>query len=178
MLILRVHLVIEYLIVGLFFHFIIKNKIIKALIIFTVLPFIFYTYFDYMKFGNKLFGTLPTLIEFIFFILIIIVYFFEKMKTISVASSFSLNSIHFWISVGLFLYFTGNFFYFLFVENSKHANQSLKDQLNIIYSSVTIIKNIILGLAFVNNQNDEYNKASIDFPGDSSWDPVHQQIKT
>lgn len=175
MLLLRAHLIIEYIIVGLFFFLIVKNKTIKSSLFFSIIPFLCYNFYDYFNNGSGLFGTLPTLIEFIVFIFIIIVYFFEKMNT--TLDAFSQYSIHFWICVGLFVYFTGNFFYILLVENSKHSDQSIKNQLNVIYSSVTIVKNIILGLAFLNKENDEDSSPNIEFPEDTSWGAIHQPIK-
>ena len=175
MLLLRAHLIIEYVIAAYFFFLIVKSKIIKFILIISIVPFFVFNLFDYIKNGSSLFGTIPTLIEFIVFIFIIIVYFFEKMKISPY--SFSQYSIHFWICVGLFVYFTGNFFYILLVENSKHSDQTIKNQLNIIYSSVTIAKNIILGLAFLNKENDEISSTQIDFPEDASWGAIHQPIK-
>ncbi len=65
------------------------------------------------------------------------------------------NSIHFWISVGLFMYFTGNFFYILLVEYSTLADAEVKNQLKVIYSAVTIIKNLLLGLAFLSSEKTD-----------------------
>lgn len=65
------------------------------------------------------------------------------------------NSITFWISVGIFVYVTGSFFYFLLVINSKTEGVDFSKQLLIINSSVTVIKNIILGLSLVKNEKDK-----------------------
>ena len=86
------------------------------------------------------------------------------------------STIKFWICVGLFVYFTGNFFYILLVENSKNASQEVKNQLTIIYCVVTITKNLILGLAFLNK--DEVGKEGedgsdfLDFPNDINLDSI------
>ena len=56
------------------------------------------------------------------------------------------QSISFWICVGLFLYFSGNFFFFLF--NTSSSDKNFLHQLRIGYSIVTISKNILLSLAF------------------------------
>ncbi len=85
------------------------------------------------------------------------------------------NSIHFWISVGLFVYFTGNFFYILLVEYSTLASPEVKNQLKVIYSAVTITKNLLLGLAFLSSEktdqelNENFLNNSKDYDSDSSF---------
>ena len=115
-----------------------------------------YNVYDYYKFGNTVFGNLPTLIEFMIFIVVIIFFLFEKMK-FSISQPIY-ETINFWICVGLFVYFTGNFFYILLVENSKNNDPVLKNELMIIYSSVTIGKNLILSFSMVKKQ--EIDKSS------------------
>ena len=57
----------------------------------------------------------------------------------------------FWISVAFLVYFSGNFFLFLFskvIENEP----GFADQYTLIYSSITIIKNIFLCIALIINK--------------------------
>ena len=56
------------------------------------------------------------------------------------------QSITFWICVGLFLYFTGNFFFLLLIKSTSDVD--IKLQMKIFYSFVTITKNVFLSLAF------------------------------
>ena len=61
----------------------------------------------------------------------------------------------FWISVGFLIYFSGNFFLFLF-SRSMINDPEFRIQYTIIYDSVTIIKNIFICTAIiVNTKNDE-----------------------
>jgi amino acid transporter len=119
-----------------------------------------YNIYDYFKNGNLNFGNLPTIIEFLIFIIAIIFYFFEKMQ-FNVEKPIYLNIV-FWISVGLFVYFTGNFFYILLVENSNNASNEVKNQLKVVYSFVTILKNLLLSIALLHGsetkseQNNQY----------------------
>ena len=67
------------------------------------------------------------------------------------------QSITFWICVGLFLYFAGNFFYVLFINSSKDLNFII--QMKNTYSVVTVCKNILICAAFfateiLDNAND------------------------
>ena len=66
------------------------------------------------------------------------------------------QSITFWICVGFFLYFTGTFFFFLFINTS--TDKEFKILMNSIYGMVTITKNILLCVALLaNEQIDEVN---------------------
>ncbi len=66
------------------------------------------------------------------------------------------QSISFWICVGLFIYFTGNFFFFLFITSSK--DKQFIEQMRLIYMIVTIIKNIVICFAFLSNEIIETDK--------------------
>ena len=82
--------------------------------------------------------------EFSVLIIILIYYFYEKMNIVSNIPLF--NTISFWLCVGLFIYFTGNLFYLLFITSTK--NKVHQYQMQMIYSFVTITKNIILAAAW------------------------------
>jgi hypothetical protein len=81
------------------------------------------------------------------------------------------STIYFWINVGLFVYFTGNFFYILLVENSINANNEVRNQLKIIYSVISILKNIILGFALLQKQTKDISLNS-PFPKDLNLDII------
>ncbi len=65
----------------------------------------------------------------------------QKVKTIPLY-----KTISFRVSVGMFIYFTGSFFYFMLVKSSK--NPSFLNLMGIIISGVVITKDIILSLAW------------------------------
>lgn len=58
----------------------------------------------------------------------------------------------FWVSVAFLIYFSGNFFLFLF-SKSMFKNPDFRAQYTLIYSSVTIMKNIFLCTAIITNSN-------------------------
>jgi len=146
----------------------VKSNVIKKIII-IFLPFLSLT-FCLFQFKNRVdFNNYPTIFEFFYFIIIIIYYFFEKLNTVGFTPIY--NKISFWIAVGLFFYFTGNFFYILLVENSRNESIQVKNQLIIMYSVVTIIKNLILGLAFLVGKDEDDNANNfIPFPSDLDLD--------
>jgi hypothetical protein len=91
------------------------------------------------------------------------------MKTVVLSPLY--QSITFWICVAFFIYFTGTFFFFLFVN----SNPSIEfiHQMNLIYGIVTIAKNIILCLSLLGQENLEVeNEFSI--PSEMNLDEFSQ----
>ena len=146
-LILRVHSVFEYFLISYFLYIVIRNSIVKKIILFLTIPYLILSIYDFYKYGNQAFSNDPSLVEFLVLILFIIFFLFEKMQYSIQVPVY--QTINFWISVGLFVYFTGTFFYILLVKNTNNADIDLKKQLIIINSVVIIFKNIILGLSFL-----------------------------
>jgi Na+-transporting NADH:ubiquinone oxidoreductase subunit NqrD len=72
------------------------------------------------------------------------------------------KSVSFWLCVGLFIYFSGNFFVILFSNYSK--NPALNIQFKIIYSIVVICKDIILAFAWFAHERIETDADTIKFP--------------
>jgi hypothetical protein len=147
-----------------------NSKYIKTILLLLIPLFFAFYIFDYKKNGSLNFGDNPTLVEFIFFIIIIIIYFFERMQLVNNKPIY--NNINFWINVGLFVYFSGNFFYMLLAENSKNADINVKQELMLIYGFVTILKNLILGFSFFLSKNNTNNNNSIPFPEDLNLDAI------
>jgi len=75
----------------------------------------------------------------------------------------------FWISVAFIINFSGNFFLFLYSKNS-YNDQAFRNQFLIIYSSVTIIKNILLSIGVMKKERDteSLNVTSFDSELDAS----------
>lgn len=57
------------------------------------------------------------------------------------------QSITFWICVSLFIYFTGNFFFIIFSKTTN--DKAFNTQLQIVYSIIDMIKNVIIAFAFM-----------------------------
>jgi hypothetical protein len=54
----------------------------------------------------------------------------------------------FWVVFGIIIYFSGNFFIFIFAQNSLNQN-SFKETFNTINAISSIIENIMFLIAFV-----------------------------
>lgn len=114
------------------------------------------------------FDTTPSIVEFLILISFLVYFFYEKMQT--VVSYPLYQNISFWIAVGLFIYFTGNFFYLVFIYSSNDVSFIL--QMKYIYSIVTISKNIILALALFGTEPDnaDNNPDTLDLPSNLNLD--------
>lgn len=164
----KVYTIIEFSLLSLTFSLLIKSTLVKR---FLILFIPFFAIFSILHFSNGYIGfsSYPSLLEFFWFIIILIFYFFETLNTVSTVPVY--NKISFWIAVGLFFYFTGNFFYILLVENSRNESIEVKNQLIIMYSIVTVVKNIILGMALMLGKEDDDNSNNfIPFPSDLDLD--------
>jgi hypothetical protein len=78
------------------------------------------------------------------------------------------QSVTFWICVGFFLYFTGTFFFFLFIKSSQDPD--FKRQMNFIYGIVTVTKNILLCLSLFANEHLENENETLNIPSEIDLD--------
>lgn len=165
--ILKIYAPVEYILFSRFIYHLYKNSIAKIIILYSAIPFGLFCVLDF--FVNKSpFSNSPSLIEFLAFIIFIIYFFYEKMKTVVQYPLY--QSITFWLCVGLFLYFTGNFFFFLFINSSSDPN--FIGQLKNIYSVVTISKNLLFCFAFFTNETTELTNNELQIPSELSLDDI------
>jgi hypothetical protein len=74
----------------------------------------------------------------------------------------------FWICVAFFLYFTGTFFFFLFIKSS--TDKEFIRQMNLIYGLVTVLKNILLSIAMLVTEKIEETEDPLRIPIDLELD--------
>ncbi len=136
--------IFEFLIL-LYFYFLLHSK--KSNLWFYISPAIIFLLFVYQSWFNSNDSNIthPLFFEFIFLIIVILGYFFKGIN--SSISHPIYNKIEFWISTALLLYFSGNFFFLIFVSISNVNMPSIDMQS--VYSSITIIKNLILSFTFL-----------------------------
>jgi hypothetical protein len=75
----------------------------------------------------------------------------------------------FWISVAFLIYFAGNFFLFLY-SKSMMNQPGFNFQYILIYSTITIIKNLLLCTAIIINKNLVIAKESTLIPPNLNLD--------
>lgn len=104
---------------------------------------IYFTYslFNFIQSPRGEFDFSLVVIESLFFLFLMLLFFYEKMK-------YNLKepiyySSQFWFSVAFLVYFSGNFFLFLVTQSNIH-NQQFIINYNMMYGFFTFLKNIIL----------------------------------
>ncbi len=147
----RIYTIVEFSLFAVFFSITINNKLFSKILLFSIIPFVLFSALQWIK-NYPIFETSALLIEFIFY-LIVLVYFFYEQMIFSIEKKLYESSI-FWISVGLFIYFSGNFFYL--ITSTLKGALSEKNLIQISYSIVTIIKNVILFYAVMINYRKEF----------------------
>ncbi len=157
---------VEYCLFATFLYQLYQSTLAKKIIIFSIIPFVIISIVNYYISLGSNFSNYPLLIEFLAFIVFIIYFFYEKMNTVVEYPLY--QSISFWISMGLFIYFTGNFFFFLFINSSK--DKDFMTQMRTIYSLVTITKNIILCVAFFATEKIETQEDILHIPSELDLD--------
>ena len=156
----------EYAILVFFFSLLFKNKSFTKIILFSIIPFWAYCIFNFFVSAHNTFNNYPALVEFSVFIIILVYYFYEKMNIVSNIPLF--RSVSFWLTVGLFIYFTGNLFFLLFLFST--SDKEILNQMFLIYSGVTITKNIILASAWFANEKIQTDADIIQLPQNMKLD--------
>lgn len=151
-LITRVYDIIEYTLLALYFSYHIRNKAVRIFTIVSIVPFIAFCLYDYFSSDTLTFAFLPLVIECLTLLIILLYILYEKMSFSFVIPIYQTS--FFWISVAFIIYFAGNFFLFLYSENS-YNDEVFKKQYTLIYSFVTIMKNILLCIGISIKENKQ-----------------------
>lgn len=162
----KIYVLFEYLLLTYLFHSLIVNVLFKKLLLLLIIPFTIYSVYSFFAAPSSVFDNTPLIIEFLIFIIVIIYFFYEKMQTIVLYPIY--QTIIFWIAVAMFIYFSGNFFFLIFMKSSKDP-VFIKQMMN-IYSFITISKNIILCLALFGNEVIESKEENLNIPPDVNLD--------
>ena len=114
-----------------------KHRVIWA----SAIIYLGYSLFSFVVSPRGEFDFSLVVIESLFFLFLMLLFFYEKMK-------YNLKepiyySPQFWFSVASLVYFSGNFFLFLVTQSNIH-NQQFIINYNMMYGFFTFLKNIIL----------------------------------
>jgi len=148
----RVYNILEYTLLSYFFSLYISNKIVKKVLRFSPIPFIIFCVYDFIQAKESTLAFLPLIFEYLVLLIFIIYFFFEVMQA-TVVEPIYYKSI-FWISVAFIINFSGNFFLFLY-SNISFNDEIFRTHFTIIYSSVTILKNILLCIGVSRKESEK-----------------------
>jgi hypothetical protein len=162
----RLFTICEYIIIATIISRLIKNSFLKKVIFYSFTPFVIYAISDYIISHKIQYNNYINLVSSLSLIVIIIYFFYEKMQTVIMYPLYQSSS--FWICVGFFLYFTGTFFFFLFIKSSQ--DKEFIKLMNIIYGFVTVTKNILLCVSLFANEHIEEREDELQIPTDLNLD--------
>lgn len=137
----RIYTIIEYSTLAYFFSLYIKRKIINNLLLFSIGVYIVFCIYSYAKQKTPEMPFMLISVEHVLLLIFILYYFFETIQNITSEPIY--QKAIFWISVAFIINSAGNFFLFLYSKNS-FKDDTFKMQYTIIYTTVTILKNIFL----------------------------------
>lgn len=160
----RVYNILEYSLLAYLFYLYIKNKVVRNILLFSSIPYILFCIYDFIIAKEPTLAIFPLITEYLVLLLFIIYFFFEVIQE-SIVEPIYYKAI-FWISVAFITNFSGNFFLLLTSINS-FQDEEFKYVFTIIYSSVTILKNILLCIAVTIKEN----KNDTQFLNDILMDP-------
>lgn len=159
----RLAIVFEFTLICYYYYLVLVNKKLKHLFIFSIIFFVLFAFYDYYTSVERQISFLPLAVECLFFIIIILYFFYEKIQY-SLTTPIYL-SMSFWISTGFLLYFSGNFFLFLY-SRTAIKNELFKIQYNLVYNFFTIIKDILFCIAVIMSRYEATNNSKITFHSD------------
>lgn len=163
----RIYNIIEYSLLAYLFYLYIKNKIVRNILLFSSIPYILFCIYDFVFARAPSLAFFPLITEYLILLLFIIYFFFEVIQETVVEPIY--NKAIFWISVAFIINFSGNFFLLLSSVNS-FQDEVFRNTFTIIYSSVTILKNILLCIAVTINEDKTDNQFLNDIPIDPELD--------
>jgi len=148
----RIYYVIEYALLTYFFSLFITNKSVKKILLYSPIAYSIFCIYDFLIEPKPGLPFIPASVEHIILLTFIIYYFFEVMQD-SVVEPIYQKAI-FWISVAFIINSSGNFFLFLYSKNSFN-DDIFKRQYTIIYTTVTVLKNILLCISILIKEPQE-----------------------
>ncbi len=133
----------EFVVPTYFVYCLLDAEVFRKIIRIITPVILFFSLVYYTWFGWVTLYTLPMMVSFFVLMVYLIFYFYEKVRTVT---SYPLSqTISFWICVGFFIFITGSFFFPIMFNTSD--NNSLQENIRIIYSVMTIVKTIIFCIA-------------------------------
>lgn len=149
----RVYIMLEFTLLTYFFSLYIQNKLVKKILLFSPIIFLLFCIYDFSV--EKIPGIpfLPVTVAHITLLCFIIYYFFEVMQDLVVEPIY--QKAIFWISVAFIINSSGNFFLFLYAQFSYNVDIFKTPQYTIIYTSVTILKNLLLCISILIKEKKE-----------------------
>ena len=165
----RIHYAIEFSLLSYFFQGTFYNNYSKKIVKALIPVYIIYSVYNYFISNKLVFGSDTAILESLLMIIILVYFFFEKIRY-EIQTPLYESKI-FWIAVGLFIFFSGNFFLLIY-SKSMINDLNFREQYVIIYNSFNIIKNGILCIALIikhSIDNNRKDSKGLEYPFDNFY---------
>ena len=153
----RIFTIVEGICFGYFLYLIIQNLTAKKILITLGVVFMVFALFDLKKSNADTFDSIPTVIECLILLSFSIYYLYEQIKDPN--NLFLYNTSNFWVVVGIILFFSGNFFLFIYGQSSSKLPDWQKT-FRLIMGVCSFLENILFLVAFIIARNASKNPKS------------------
>ncbi len=143
---LRIYNVIEFVLISFTLIDNLESPAFKKLISYSTIAFTAFCIYDYISSKHGFIDFDPVVVECIVMLLFLIYFLYEKINNDD--SELLHETRTFWIAVAFFIYFSGNFFLFLF-SRTMTKDKSFMVQYTLIFSTIVIIKNLFILIALL-----------------------------
>lgn len=147
----RIFIAGEFSFLSMIFYYSLRPKRLKKIILVLIVIFLLFSIYDYIVSDKNKLGFRSHVVECLILLFYIIYYFYEKIQTNTIIPIYQTNL--FWIVVAFIIYCSGNFFVFLYSDQQN--DKRFHDQFTLIYSTFTILKNILLCIGVIIKQPEE-----------------------
>lgn len=154
---------VEYLLFSIALYVVLKKRLFKNFIrVSTVFFIAICIYQFYLDSHKSAIDSLSITLEYILLIIFCLFYFFQELNEPN--ATFIYSSHRFWIALGILIYSTGTFFFFM---QSGHLSDEQFDKWAPINYVFTLIKNALFGIAILIKKNP---------PPNHSMDPSYDEL--
>ena len=153
----RIFTIIEGISFGYFLFQIIINQAAKKILVGLGAVFLVFALFDLKNSNADTFDSIPTVIECLILLSFSIYYLYEQIKDPN--NLFLYNTPNFWVVVGIILFFSGNFFLFIYGQSSSKL-PDWKNTFRVINGVCSLLENLLFLIAFIIAKNASKNPKS------------------
>jgi len=147
--------IVECILLAVYIHGVIRNKIFRVIIWVTLLLFVPYFIYNMLGPFRNNYDSPSTSIESILLLIYSIFYFFEQITNPNHIFFYSITE--FWVIVAILLYFSGTFFTGLYAFGQLKSNTGFDTEYQVIVTSSDILKSLLLGVAMMVKGDTESN---------------------
>lgn len=146
----RIFTIIEGALLSYFLLNVISSSIARLILKICTVLFIVYSIVDLIITSSDSFDSIPTVLECLILISFSVFYFYEQLNKPD--SLFLYNTPTFWIVAGIILFFSGNFFVFIYAQSNSKSPE-FKHTFDLINAILSFIENILFLIAFLIAKN-------------------------